>query len=129
VIEHIPRKSENQMLQEVYRVLKPKGVFYLSTQNRSLWGNLGDPARWLIGHRHYSTKEITALAEVNGFQIQKLVLKGAFWEILAVNNLYFAKWVLHRQMLCKQRIIQMLEKEYQKENGFAIIFSRLKKIV
>jgi len=128
VIEHIPRKKENKMFSEIHRVLKPKGSFYLSSQNRSFLANTLDPAWWLSGHRHYSRREIRVIAKRNGFEIKNMQTKGRFWEILAVNNLYLAKWVFKRKLFFENRTLELLNKEYKKSKGFAIIFAKFKKI-
>ncbi len=128
VIEHIPKNKENKMFSEIRRVLRPKGSFYLSTQNQSFLANTFDPAWWLSGHRHYSTREIKSLARKNGFALQDMRLRGRFWEILAVNNLYLAKWFFGRKLFFENKILKLLNKEYQKSKGFAIIFAKFKKI-
>ena len=63
VIEHVPKHHEVVMLKEIKRVLKPGGNLYLSTQHNNLFSTLLDPAWWLIGHRHYSIKQL--ITEIN----------------------------------------------------------------
>lgn len=127
VIEHIPKKTEHIMLKEVYRVLKPGGVLYLSTQYNTFFGNALDPAWWLTGHRHYSRKFLNSLAQEIGFDVEMVVLKGGWWEIFGVLNLYISKWVFRRRPLYEYFFDKKQDEEYSKNNGFAIIFMRLRK--
>jgi SAM-dependent methyltransferase len=122
VLEHIPRDSEDKMFREIQRVLKKGGAFYLSTPNNSFIANVCDPARWLIGHRHYLPRELEYLARETGFKTERIVVKGGFWEIVGINDLYVAKWVFRRRAFFEGRIQRMQDREYQKNGGFTTIF-------
>jgi SAM-dependent methyltransferase len=76
VIEHIPKGTEPVMFKEVHRVLRPGGVFYLSTPNGTLRSILGDPTYWMINHRHYTLRYFEKLAEQSGFRIVKHAVKA-----------------------------------------------------
>ncbi len=128
VIEHIPVRSELKMLSEVHRVLKKHGAFYLSTPYAHIASNVLDPAWWLIGHRHYSKDTLVKMAEKSGFSVVDTVIKGGFWEILAVNNLYLSKWIFRRRPFFERTINAFQNKEYQKNNGFTNIFIKFRKI-
>jgi SAM-dependent methyltransferase len=54
VIEHLPAGTEPEALAEVARALRPGGLLFVSTPADWLPGTLLDPARRLIGHRHYA---------------------------------------------------------------------------
>jgi 2-polyprenyl-3-methyl-5-hydroxy-6-metoxy-1,4-benzoquinol methylase len=47
VLEHIPKHTEVQFFNEIWRVLKPGGRFYFSTPYRNFFSCIGDPAWWL----------------------------------------------------------------------------------
>ncbi len=129
VIEHIPINTEILMLKEVSRVLKFNGVFYLSTPNRSLICNSLDPAWWLIGHRHYSLSEIETLGSKAGLIIEKSVIKGGFWEMTSLLNMYFCKWILRRRPLLQEFFNKQLDKDFiDSSYGFTNIFIKFKKI-
>lgn len=126
VIEHLPKKNENKMFKEVYRVLKKNGAFYLSTPNSPLVCKLFDPAWWLIGHRHYSTSDLCSFAKSNNFSVEKITIRGRFWEIVGINDLYLNKWVLRKTSVMKKLVDFKQDKEYKKE-GFTTIFMKFKK--
>jgi len=127
VLEHIPRNSEETMFREIHRVLKKGGAFYMSTPNNSFIANICDPAWWLIGHRHYLPRELEYLARETGFTTERIVLKGGFWEILGINDLYVAKWMFRRRPFLEGLIQKMQDREYQKKGGFESIFVKLVK--
>jgi len=128
VMEHLPRHTENKMFREACRVLRKKGALYLSTPNKNFLANLCDPAWYLRGHRHYAPREIISLARRNHFHLKKMAIKSGFWEILAVNNLYFAKWLFGREMFWRDYIIKRLDQEYKKAKGFVTVFAKFKKM-
>lgn len=127
VIEHIPKNTEDKMFQEANRVLKDKGAFYLSTPHSSFWSKIFDPAWWLIGHRHYAKEEIIFLGERNGFMAEKVNLRGGWWEITAMLNLYLAKWIFGRKPFFSQFVYKKLDAEFGKENGFTHLFFKFRK--
>lgn len=88
VIEHIPKNTEPLMFKEVYRVLKPGGHFYLSTPHKELFTNILDPAWWLIGHRHYSLKNLSEFVQNNNFEIMETKIVGSWWTLFSIIDLY-----------------------------------------
>jgi len=128
VIEHIPKGTEPQFFNEIHRVLKKNGCFYFSTPNKNIWSCLGDPAWWLIGHRHYSTVDIEKFAEKARFQVRDLYVWGNFYNIIATLNMYVAKWIFRREPFFlnyfNNKIDCSLEK---KETGFAGIVGYMQK--
>lgn len=125
VLEHIPKNTEPEMFSEVNRVLKNNGTFYLSTPHRSLVTCTMDPAWWLIDHRHYSLKDIRHLAKQSQFTVNKIILRGKWYEIFFMLNLYFSKWVLRRAPLFDKAFINLVDKDYKETAGFTTIFARL----
>ena len=101
VIEHVPRRSEPALFAEIARALRPGGVVYLSTPFASVRAAAFDPAFWLIGHRHYTVARLAALAAPAGLRLTAGTVRGRWFELAGILNLYFSKWVLRRQPLCE----------------------------
>ncbi len=127
VIEHIPKNSENQMFSEVNRVLKKGGTFYLSTPFRHIISNSLDPAWWLIGHRHYSKKQLTDYAKRNGFKVEKSYVKGRFFQAYAWVDMYIWKWIFKRRAFYTKKLDEKIDREYDLEGGYANIFVKFRK--
>ncbi len=125
VIEHVPEGAEGACLNEFRRVLKPGGVLYLSTPADSLPSTVLDPAHWLIGHRHYSQKQLFALADESRFAMNNIATVGRWWDILSWWNLYIAKWVLRRRPLLERRLNQCCDREIFSGDGFTDTFCRM----
>jgi SAM-dependent methyltransferase len=127
VVEHIPKSMEDIMFEEVGRVLKKTGIFYLSTPYNSFFSKILDPAWWLIGHRHYSKDQLLSFAERVELKIDKVIVNGGFWEVLSVNNLYISKWIFRRRPFFEKFINRKQDEEYRMENGFSSIFIKFSK--
>ena len=128
VIEHIPKGSESVMFGEVKRVLRPGGVFYLSTPNRNLRSILGDPTYWMINHRHYSLEYFERLAAQSGFKVVKHAVRGGIIEIADMWNLYVSKWIFRRDRFFKQKSLGWTDYDYAREQGFNTLFVKFAKI-
>jgi len=126
VIEHIPRNTENKMFQEVGRVLKKSGVFYLSTPYDFPLSKYLDPAWWLIGHRHYSKDILSSYGKKQGFYVKEMYVKGRFWNLINLLNMYVCKWVFRRKQLFKKALSKKEESEFKRE-GFMGIFVKYEK--
>jgi glycosyltransferase involved in cell wall biosynthesis len=90
VLEHLPRGSEEQALQEIRRVLKPGGELIFSTQNYKNFflSQLLDPLWIIFGHRHYKLDFIIKLFEKNNFQIESAEIGGGLYEA-------FSQWIFY----------------------------------
>lgn len=128
VLEHIPKGTEDEMFKEVHRVLKDKGDFYLSTPFASFFGKFLDPAWWLIGHRHYTIEDLESLATNNGFNIEQMSIRGGWWEMIGMWDLYISKWVFRRKPLLKDLVVKRQNGEFEKDNGFTNIFVKMRKL-
>lgn len=126
VLEHIPKNTEAQMFSEVARVLKPGGMFYFSTPFASIPAKMFDPGWWFIGHRHYSKAQLQSLAYNAGFEVQELTIKGNWWHIAAILNMYFTKWIIRGKAPWDKLILENDERTYSQE-GFVSAFVKLKK--
>ncbi len=127
VIEHIPKNTEEKMFSEIHRVLKNNGKFYISTPNDNFFCNILDPARLLIGHRHYNIDYLIVLGKKFGFEVKKMVIKGGWWEIIYINDLYIAKWLFRRKPFFLNLLKKKMDEEYAGE-GFCTIFLCFSKI-
>lgn len=128
VLEHIPKNTEMKMFSEVNRVLKPGGVFYLSTPFDSWLSKILDPAWWLIGHRHYSREQLAAYAAKQGFELLEVRQKGRLWTLLNMDNMYLAKWLFRRQPFFQNFFTRKQEAEYRQAGGYATIFAKFRKV-
>ncbi len=126
VLEHVPRGAELAVFREIYRVLAPGGALYLSVPHRSFFSNITDPAWWLIGHRHYSLARIEEFAASVGLSVERSDVRGAWWEVLAVLNLYVSKWVFRRDSFFKEFFAEKASGDYAKK-GFFCLFLEMKK--
>jgi 2-polyprenyl-3-methyl-5-hydroxy-6-metoxy-1,4-benzoquinol methylase len=126
VLEHIPRNTEPRMFVEVARVLKPGGRFYVSTPHAALLSQLADPAWWLLGHRHYTAKRLYTLAKAASFAVERLEIRGGFWEVTSLLNLYFSKWILRRRPLAEKALTARIDREYETP-GFGGLYAKLTK--
>lgn len=128
VIEHIPVGTEPQALKEIYRVLKPGGKFFLST-DYDLWiSKLMDPA-WYFGHRHYSQNRLKKLFNKAGFKVNLFERRGGFFEIIGTILLYIFKWVFRSEVPFKKFIDRQKDIEYlDKKDGIVTIFVNATKI-
>lgn len=129
VLEHIPKSTEVEMFTEIARVLRPGGVFYMSTPHRHLLSNLLDPAWWLIGHRHYTREQLRVYGQNSGLVLETTCIKGRIWSLLSLLNMYISKWLLHRPQLFRDYFLEKDDMEYNSTvSGFANIFAKFRKI-
>ena len=127
VIEHIPKNTEDEMFKEVKRVLRKNGVFYLSTPYDSFWSKCFDPAWWLIGHRHYSRRKLINLGNENGFEASEIYIKGRWWCLINLLNLYIAKWIFRRKPFLERDLLNKEDSEYNSDWGFMGVFVKYEK--
>ena len=90
VIEHVPKSTELDALSEVKRILKPKGLLFLSTPNSTISMNILDLA-YLFGHRHYKLRQLKFLLKKSGFKIIDSKIKGGYWFSFYLIWLYIVK--------------------------------------
>jgi SAM-dependent methyltransferase len=124
VLEHIPKNSEPRAFAEIARVLKPGGVFYMSTPYAAGFTRVTDPAYWLIGHRHYTKRQLAGFARGAGLEVEDLMVRGDHWHNIAINNLYVAKWIFRREPFLADRVNRRLDAGYRKPGGFATAFMK-----
>ncbi len=129
VIEHIPKNTEIEMFEKVNKLLRNKGVFYLSTPYNNFFSKLFDPAYFLIGHRHYSLDQLKNFAKKTGFKVEKFAIKGGFFDLISNLNMYIAKWIFRREKFFKSFFHKKQNYEFlEKEKGINTIFVKFRKI-
>jgi SAM-dependent methyltransferase len=122
VLEHLPKGSEALAFSEIARVLRNGGRFFLSTPHATLVTQATDPARWLIGHRHYAVSAVRHLAESSGLEVMRLETRGGPWEIVHMNVLYFSKWILRRRPLFERELVSRSDRDWSRPGGFVHVF-------
>jgi len=127
VLEHIPRNTELRMFSEIKRVLKPDGVFVLSTPYSSVLSFFSDPAWWFVGHRHYSRNDLISYSQQAGLFVEKIEVKGKIWELIGNLNMYFCKWILRRKPLFEKEIQKKIDQEYSSGSGYMTMLAMFKK--
>ncbi len=127
VLEHLEPNKEQMFFEEVNRILKPSGFFYLTTPAKNWKSLFVDPAYWLIGHRHYSEEQIFKYAEKSGFAVSEIKVIGAKYEAIALWDMYISKWIFRKSPILMNLIKNKLNSEYSR-TGFFGIFAKLKKI-
>jgi predicted SAM-dependent methyltransferase len=121
VIEHIPKNTEDLVLKEIKRVLKKNGKLLISTPANN-FSNFFDPA-WYFGHRHYSKSKMQNIFENTGFVVEKMEIKGGFFEIFSMIIFYPFKWFFDMEIPFKNWFDKKRDEEYLKnKNGFVTLF-------
>lgn len=127
VIEHIPIGYELTSLQEINRVLKKNGYFFLATVSKNFWSDLLDPAYWLAGHRHYTEQQLLSMLTDAGFRTEKSVQVGSFFSSFYALSFYFFKHILRMKMPTIQYVEERMEKNISSP-GYIQIAIRAKKV-
>lgn len=122
VLEHLPAHTEHAAFSEIARVLRPGGRLYLSTPHSTVLTQLSDPARWLIGHRHYTIDAVRRLAQRGGLVVVRADLRGGVWEIVHMNVMYASKWILRRRPLFERWLTERSDREWRRPSGFVHVF-------
>jgi 2-polyprenyl-3-methyl-5-hydroxy-6-metoxy-1,4-benzoquinol methylase len=126
VLEHIPTATEQRAFCEFARVLRPGGVLYLSTPHATPAAKATDPAWWLIRHRHYQRRQVAEFARTAALEVDQLVTRGGWWEILRMTDLYVSKWLLRRPPLFQRQTTRQIDREWSRP-GFTHVFVRCRK--
>lgn len=122
VLEHLPRRLEENVFFEIRRVLKANGELYLSTPNKTVLSCVLDPAWWLVGHRHYSLAQFKKIGRKTGFKIAQVEYGGGFWELNSMILLYLFKWLFRREIPLKSWFDKKRDEEFLSDYGWTNIF-------
>ena len=133
VLEHLTKGTESRAVREIHRVLRYKGELILTTPHNKKMFLLLDPAFYLIGHRHYTLREIRKLLEACGFKIIKIFTSGFFWACINVLWYIFVTYPVKKILgyslpYAPPTLMSLEDKEYKKigENGYTIFIKALK---
>ncbi len=122
ILEHIPINRELICLNKIYRVMSVNSIVTLSVPYGSWKSKILDPG-WMFGHRHYFESDLEKLFLYAGCVLKETQIKGGFWELLAMLNLYVCKWIFGRAMLGQPLFERKRKLEYEIDNqGFATLF-------
>ncbi|MEN7982692.1 MAG: methyltransferase domain-containing protein, partial [Nanoarchaeota archaeon] len=126
VIEHIPKNTEKKALKEINRILKKDGKLLITTPANN-FSNFFDPA-WYFGHRHYSKKQMMNIFKNSDFKIEKMKIKGGFWETFNMILFYPSKWFFNMEVPFKNWFDKKRDEEYLKnKESFVTLFVWSKK--
>jgi SAM-dependent methyltransferase len=127
VLEHLPKNDEPKALREIYKCLCKKGELILTTPNDRLFFTSLDPARYMMGHRHYKVSCVRSLVSSCGFSPGKIFTGGLVWAFINVLWYCFVtypvKRMFHYSPLDAPLALRSLEnREYEKisKNGYTI---------
>lgn len=120
VIEHVPKGTEKQVLEEIGRVLKKGGRLLVSTPNNNLFSNIFDIA-WYFGHRHYSKDSIKKMLESKGFKVSWIITRGSILSSLYLTWFYVAKRIF-RSPQPRNNFFEKLDDLGYKGEGITDIF-------
>jgi len=101
VIEHLPEGTEPRALSEISRVMQCGAELILTTPNDQRLFTILDPARYVVGHRHYRRQEILRLVESSGFQVVMIYASGGVWEMFSLLFYYAVAFPISRILKCR----------------------------
>jgi SAM-dependent methyltransferase len=122
VLEHLPQGSEPAAFAEFRRVLRPGGALYLSTPHASFRACMFDPAWWLVGHRHYRVDQLDRFVRAAGLHPELVETRGRTWQIVAILDLYVAKWLFRRPPFLGATVARRWDEEMRESRGYANCF-------
>lgn len=123
VMEHINNKDNKEVLKQIKFILKNDGKLVISVPFNSWLSKIMDPA-WILGHRHYSSADLRRQITRSGLFVQEIWVKGGWWEMSSMLNIYVSKWVFGKEMLGRAFFERKRQREYDsKETGFATLFA------
>jgi len=114
VLEHLPPGSELKALKIIYKAHTSKGELVFSTPYRSFLSYIADPPA-LLGHRHYSRRQLEMLFKNAGFRSYTIYRGGYVWQAIDIFLLYFFNNVLKRKY--NALFADLVDKEYPHRNG------------
>lgn len=115
VIEHLPKGSEEQCLNEMKRVMKVGGRAIFCTPANNFMSIVFDPAFFISGHRHYDLKVLKNLFSKTGFIIEKSWITGG---IVYASQYLFHLFAKHLFKIYVQINGELAKRDIEKERGF-----------
>lgn len=126
VLEHVPKNKEKNVLHELYRILKKRGILIMSSPYSHFFANILDSA-WYFGHRHYSKEQISNLLSENNFQIEEINVRGSIFSCFYLWWLYLFKKITGNP-LPRNSFLEKLDDEGYNKEGITDIFLVARKI-
>lgn len=126
VLEHLPKESEEVVLYEINRVLKKGGVLVLNTPYKNLLSIIFDPSYFVLGHKHYSLKELKLLFHKTNFLLLKNQIHGNLVGSIYSNCMLLFKYLLRMKPAIPSKIQKFIAVQYEKP-GFSSIYLVAKK--
>jgi len=127
VMEHLPKRTEKQLLKDIFEMLKKNGELVLSVPNDCIISKLFDPA-WYFGHRHYTKNFLLKILTRSDFKIDLVSYGGGIYELLSMILLYFFKYFLKKEVPYKSFFENKRNDEYLNNKGrVATIFIKTTK--
>ena len=123
VIEHLPKKSEKNVLYEIRRILKKKGILLLTTPNSHFLSNFLDLA-WYFGHRHYTKANLITLLKKNRFKVTNIYSRGNIWSLIYLFWFYIMKYFF-RISYPRNRFLEKLDDRGFNQKGIQTIYLRI----
>jgi len=122
VIEHIPEDTEPEAMRKMNKMLKSNGQIVVSTPLENVTKYF-DPAWYLKPrHRHYTKEQLVELLVAAGFKIEKIYIRGGFFEMASMLLFYPFKWILNMEIPFKRFFDRKRDEEYKKDNGYVTLF-------
>lgn len=95
-LEHLPRGSEEDVVEGLAGLLADGGELVLSTPAAGM-AALCDPAWLLGGHRHYRRATLVRMLAQAGLEVQQVWYQGNTWTSIDTSLLYAYKHLLRRR--------------------------------
>jgi hypothetical protein len=70
---------------------------------------------------------LASLAREHGFAVEEMRVRGGIWSLAAALDMYVSKWLLGRPPLWERFFREREQREYDRGNGVATIFIKLRK--
>lgn len=131
VLEHLPLREEKMALKSVYAVLKDQGKFLLSTPHKRTLFTVLDPAFLLMGHRHYSKKEMLMKIKEMGFTTVGIATYGGIREAILIPIFYLLKKIRLCDYKMPSYFLEQINKEYldSRDDGYTVILECQKGLI
>lgn len=128
IIEHLPKGSEQEVINKLYKTIKQEGKIIISTpkDNFSKYFDIA----WLLWwrrHRHYSSEQIAEFLVNAGFEVERIYISGGIFEMLSMIFFYPFKWLFNLEIPFKGWFDKKRNQEYRKDKGFITLFVIAKK--
>jgi ubiquinone/menaquinone biosynthesis C-methylase UbiE len=103
------RREEMVMtLEEVYRILKPKGTFIFSVYNYHYWRHRGHSKGEDVPHQRFSMEFVHSLARKFDFDVKKI----GFYKALPLRIFRHKQWIILDRFICSAPYLGRIASAY-----------------